>query len=115
MGFILPFALAFAAIPLESFIASSRTVLGIAGAGFLRLVAFVLRLTGTLSYYFGRFIITVYDFVIFPALWLEETVTGAWGRRRALQAREPDTESSGGAADMSHTLDDTLQYKEQPQ
>jgi len=114
MGFILPFALAFAAIPLESFIASSRTVLGIVGAGVLRLVAFALRLAGTLSYYCGRFVIAVYDFVIFPALWLEETVTGAWRNRQALQTRTPDTEQSGGTADMDHTLDDTLQYKEQP-
>ena len=44
MGFILPFALAFVAIPLESFVSSSRTVLGIVAAGALRLFAFILRL-----------------------------------------------------------------------
>src|SRR3989304_3399242 len=36
MGFILPFALAFVAIPLESFVHASRTVMGIVAIGFVR-------------------------------------------------------------------------------
>ena len=38
MGFILPFALVFVAIPLETFVHSLRTVLGLIGIGILRAV-----------------------------------------------------------------------------
>ena len=75
MGFILPFILTFVAIPLESFVASSRTVLGIIAAWMLRSLAFALRLVGQLGYYTGRLMINFYDLVIFPALWLEGVVT----------------------------------------
>jgi len=75
MGFILPFILTFVAIPLESFVASSRTILGIIAAWMLRSLAFALRLIGQLGYYTGRLMINFYDLVIFPALWLEGVVT----------------------------------------
>ena len=71
MGFILPFALAFVAIPLESFIASARTVLGICGAWALRATAFGLRLAGNTALYVGNFIVDIYDVIIFPGLWIE--------------------------------------------
>jgi hypothetical protein len=71
MGFILPFALAFVAIPLESFISSSRTVLGICGAWGLRTTAFFLRLAGNIALYFGKFVVDLYDVLIFPGLWVE--------------------------------------------
>jgi tetratricopeptide (TPR) repeat protein len=98
MGFILPFALAFVAIPLESFVASSRTVLGITGVGLLRITAFLLRLLGSMSYYFARFILNVYDLLIFPTIWLEEVITGVWYKAKASPEQEEDgkekTESS---------------------
>ncbi len=75
MGFVLPFALTFVAIPLESFISSARTVLGIVGAGVLRAIAFILRLVGNAGLYLGKFIISVYDLLIFPTLWLEGVIT----------------------------------------
>jgi predicted anti-sigma-YlaC factor YlaD len=71
MGFILPFALAFVAIPLESFVHSSRTVVGVAMAAVLRLIAFALRLLGNAAHYSGEFLVNIYDLLIFPALWLE--------------------------------------------
>ena len=71
LGFVLPFALTFVAIPLESFISSSRTVVGIVAAGILRAIAFVLRLIGNTGLYLGKFIISIYDLVIFPTIWLE--------------------------------------------
>ena len=77
LGFILPFALAFVAIPLEYFISSSRTVLGIIITGILRFIAFFLRLMGNIVVYSGKVIITVYDLVIFPTLWLEGVLTGS--------------------------------------
>ena len=46
MGFILPFALVFVAIPLETFMHSLRTVVGLAGIGLLRSLSLVLRVLG---------------------------------------------------------------------
>lgn len=75
MGFILPFALVFVAIPLETFVHSMRTVLGIVGSGLLRAIAFGLRLIGNLSLYLGKLLNNVYDLIIFAPLWLEHTFT----------------------------------------
>jgi hypothetical protein len=77
MGFIFPFALAFAAIPLESFMSSCRTVLGIIAVGALRLIAFGIRLVGNIGYYAGRFVINLYDLLIFPTIWLEAVLSGS--------------------------------------
>jgi len=74
MGFILPFALAFIAIPLESFIHSSRTVLGVMMAGFLRLLAVLSRFLGNLSRYIGKSLVNIYDLLIFFPLWIENIV-----------------------------------------
>jgi len=71
MGFILPFALTFIAIPLESFIHSSRTVIGVLLAGLLRLSAVFLRFLGNVSKYLGKSLVNVYDLVIFLPLWIE--------------------------------------------
>src|SRR5690606_31444344 len=49
LGFILPFALAFVAIPLESLIHSARTVGGVIALALMRLLAFVLRLVGHIA------------------------------------------------------------------
>jgi hypothetical protein len=76
MSFIFPFALAFVAIPLESFVASFRTVIGMLVAGALRLFSFVLRLIGNIGYYTGRFVINLYDLLIFPSIWLEGVLAG---------------------------------------
>jgi len=77
LGFIFPFALAFAAIPLESFVSSCRTVLGIIVVGALRLISFGLRLIGNIGYYTGRFVINLYDLLIFPTIWLEGVLAGS--------------------------------------
>jgi hypothetical protein len=76
LSFIFPFALAFVAIPLESFVSSSRTVAGIVVVGALRLISFVLRLIGNIGYYTGRFVINLYDLLIFPSIWLEGLLAG---------------------------------------
>ncbi|MFQ5587057.1 MAG: hypothetical protein ACE5GF_09615, partial [Thermodesulfobacteriota bacterium] len=74
MGFILPFALTFVAIPLESFIHASRTVIGLVLEGLLRFIAFLLRLTGNVTRNFGALLISLYDLLIFPPLWVEKVV-----------------------------------------
>jgi hypothetical protein len=98
MGFILPFALTFVAIPLESFVHSSRTVLGILGVTLLRVVAFVLRLLGNIARFFSSMLIHVYDLIIFGPLWIEKVVT----KNRQHDEDTAESESSisigGGAA-----------------
>jgi len=74
MGFILPFALTFIAIPLESFIHSSRTVIGVLLAGFLRISAVGLRFLGNVSKYLGKSLVNIYDLFIFFPLWVESLV-----------------------------------------
>ena len=74
MGFILPFALTFVAIPLETFIHSLRTVLGVAGAGLLRALAVVFRLLGVTLRGSLRFVSAAYDVLIFMPLWLERII-----------------------------------------
>ena len=69
MGFILPFALTFVAIPLETFVHSLRTVIGLIAIGVLRVVALALRLLGSLSRYLGVLITQVYDLPLFIPLW----------------------------------------------
>jgi hypothetical protein len=74
MGFILPFALVFVAIPLESFFHSSRTLLGLAGVGVLRVLAWLMRVLSNLARYLGSLLVHVYDLFIFGPLWLERMI-----------------------------------------
>jgi hypothetical protein len=76
LGFILPFALAFVAIPLESFIHSSRTVIGVAVVALLHALAFVLRVLGNLARHSSRVLITLYDVVVMLPLLIEHLVKG---------------------------------------
>jgi hypothetical protein len=99
MGFILPFILTFVAIPLESFVASSRTILGIIAAWMLRSLAFALRLIGQLGYYIGRLMINFYDLSIFPALWLEGVMTQSLFRTQT-KDNETDKEKTIGPGTM---------------
>jgi len=69
MGFILPFALTFVAIPLETFVHSLRTVIGLVALGALRFIALVLRLVGSGFRYFGLLLTQLYDLPLFIPLW----------------------------------------------
>jgi len=75
LGFILPFALAFVAIPLESFVASARTVGGAALVVLARGAAFALRLAGNLVRSLSRVVITLYDVVIVLPLLVERLLS----------------------------------------
>ncbi len=82
MGFILPFALTFVAIPLETFVHSLRTVVGMLAISFLRALALFLRLLGNLCLYLGVLLKQVYDIPLFVPLWLEERMAGAGDSHR---------------------------------
>lgn len=69
MGFILPFALTFVAIPLETFVHSLRTIVGLAAIGILRVTALLLHLLGSGCRYTARLMAHLYDLPLFIPLW----------------------------------------------
>jgi hypothetical protein len=77
MGFVLPFALVFVAIPLETFVHSLRTVVGLTGIAFLQLLALLLRLLGNASRHLGVLAQRAYDLPLFVPLWIEMRMRAA--------------------------------------
>jgi hypothetical protein len=71
MGFILPFALVFVAIPLETFVHSLRTVVGLTGIAILRALALILRVLGNGVRHLGVLAQRLYDLPLFLPLWVE--------------------------------------------
>jgi prefoldin subunit 5 len=76
LGFTLPFALAFVAIPLEYFIQSSRTVVGSSMVFVLRGSALLLRVIGVVVKQIGNALCMLYDALIFAPLLIERMVRG---------------------------------------
>jgi hypothetical protein len=88
MGFTLPFALVFVAIPLETFVQSLRTVLGLAGIGALRLLRLTLRILSAAFVALGTALERIYDILIFMPLWIEHRwrkPDGVGGRKRGVE------------------------------
>jgi hypothetical protein len=83
MGFILPFALTFVAIPLETFVHSLRTVIGLLAIGILRFMSLALRLSGNTFRYLGVLFTQLYDLPLFIPLW--------WAAREPAAAKSGDT------------------------
>src|SRR3989475_2482073 len=77
LGFVLPFALAFVAIPLESFIYSLRTVGGAFVVMLIRVIGFLLRILGHLVRQLCRVLIALYDVTIVLPLLIERLVKAA--------------------------------------
>ncbi|HET7200976.1 MAG TPA: hypothetical protein VFI80_09235 [Burkholderiales bacterium] len=74
LGFILPFALAFVAIPLESFVYSMRTVGGVIAVMLVRVAGFALRVLGNLVRQLCKVLVAVYDVTIVLPLLAERLV-----------------------------------------
>jgi hypothetical protein len=74
LGFILPFALAFVAIPLESFVHSARNIGGSLLADLIRLLGFVLRVLGNLTRHVSRVLLHFYDLLVVLPLMVEHLV-----------------------------------------
>lgn len=74
MGFVLPFALMFVAIPLETFVHSLRTVVGIVSVALLRTLIWFLHLCGNFMRYMARALVNIYDLFIFAPLWIEKAL-----------------------------------------
>ena len=83
MGFILPFTLAFVAIPLESFIQSLRTVVGMLIVALLRTLAFSCRVLGNFSYQLGGICNHLYDMAIMLPLHAEALLSSLSQRKPA--------------------------------
>lgn len=94
LGFTLPFALAFVAIPLEYFIQSGRTVLGSGVVLGMRAVALLLRSLAGVFKHIGTALCMLYDAVIFLPLLIERMVVGRRGGQVALP-------SGGGRAEVA--------------
>lgn len=69
MGFILPFALTFVAIPLETFVHSLRTIVGLIAMGMLQVTSILLRLLGSGFRYLSVLVAQLYDLPLFIPLW----------------------------------------------
>ncbi len=84
LGFILPFVMAFIAIPLESFIVSSRTVIGVALVLSIRSLGFVMRVLSNVFKQIGTLLVHLYDVFIFLPLTIERMLRskGAVAERR---------------------------------
>jgi hypothetical protein len=91
LGFILPFALAFVAIPLESFIYSARTVGGMVLVGLLHFLSLALHVIGRLVRYLGVAINALYDIVIFLPLVIEKTWHATMERQRTERLAHPES------------------------
>ena len=90
LGFILPFALAFIAIPLESLIHSARTVGGVLLMALVRALALVLRVAGQAVRQASRVLIRLYDVAIVVPLLAERLVRGS---RRSGRIAELDVDA----------------------
>ena len=89
MGFILPFALTFVAIPLETFVHSLRTVLGLLAIGALRVFNILLRLLGNACRHAGTLAQHLYDLPLFLPLWLEGRNSTRGGGRSRMREVSP--------------------------
>lgn len=89
LGFTLPFALAFVAIPLEHLINSGRVVIGAVLVLVMRSIAFVLRVAASLAREAGKLLGALYDVFIFVPLAIERWVRHARGT--APQREKPRT------------------------
>jgi hypothetical protein len=89
LGFILPFALAFIAIPLESLIHSARTVGGVFLIALVLGAALILRVAGLALRHACRILIRLYDIGIVLPLLAEQLVKRP---RQRVRADADDTE-----------------------
>ncbi len=94
MGLVLPFALMFVAIPLETFIHSLRTVLGLITIGVLRVLIWLLHLGSSFMRYTASVLVNSYDLIIFAPLWIEKAVL----RKTAIDEGDKESRSQSTAS-----------------
>src|SRR4051812_34235804 len=92
LGFILPFALAFIAIPLESLIHSARTVGGVVLIALVRALAVLLRVASQVVRQGSRVLVRLYDVAIVVPLLAERFARRARRPARGRGAHDFDAE-----------------------
>ena len=90
MGFILPFALAFIAIPLESLIHSMRTVSGDFVVLLLKGLASAIRMLAQLFRQLGETLVHLLDFIIILPLQMERGLKGLASSKHQSRTKKPD-------------------------
>lgn len=112
MGFVLPMALTFVAIPLESFIQSLRTVLGLLAILVLQTGGVLLRVLANGMRQLGQFLVQLYDLFIFAPLWIEERIRTLREDRQewveVVSDAAPDTTEAGRSATRGSRDEDRL-------
>lgn len=94
LSFVLPFILTLTAIPFESFIQSSRIVLGQLTVLGLRMSAFLLSLSGTVIHHLGELIVNVYNLTVFPLIWAEDMLVNRLGASEKISVKTDKTVAS---------------------
>ncbi|WMS87139.1 hypothetical protein [Pleionea litopenaei] len=112
MGFILPFALAFIAIPLESFIHSLRSVLSVLAIGVIRSLQVIVRIFGGIVRHTCNALIQLYDLVIMLPISIERLYNSKRNQNHlSASSTTIVTEkksSSKGKKNKRQTMDDDL-------
>jgi hypothetical protein len=99
MGFVLPFALAFVAIPLESTVYSLRTVIGVLLVQTLRGLGFLIRFVGVLFKRFAKVLELIYDIPIVIPVMIEGWVVASRSKPlEAIQAMPEKIPAKKGSA-----------------
>ena len=108
MGFILPFALTFVAIPLETFVTTLRHVLGLMLVTVLSTLSFALRLVGNLARQTGMVLLHAYDMLIFAPLWVEQRLRARAVRRQAAARDAAEADDPAHASQGQREVDDDV-------
>ena len=110
MGFLLPFALMFVAIPLEMFVNTSRTLLGDLQVGVLRLFGLAFRMLALIFTRTCDVIVKLYDMFIFLPLWFES------GKKlkKAGTSESSNVQDNGENSSESKKVEPTLVEVEKP-
>jgi hypothetical protein len=87
LGFILPWALAFIAIPFESFMTSARTMAGVFSVLLIRSIGFLLRISSNIVKNGVHLLVNLYDVIIFVPLAIERVVRKESGSERRHKER----------------------------
>jgi len=98
LGFTLPFALAFVAIPLEYFIQSSRVVLGHGLVLGIRGTALSCRILANSIRQFGKAVCMLYDAVIFVPILIERAVLSRGTQQGGMGKPDEPVPGLGGQA-----------------
>jgi len=79
LAVLIPWMLATAALPLETIVRNTVFIVQLIGAYALLITSFICKTLSNAFKSLGRFVLTVYDLVIFAPLWVERTIKARTG------------------------------------